>query len=265
MTAAPESPAPSRSCFSRFGCLVLALVGLPLFFFLMMAGIGIGVADLTITVLFGWISFIRDVWPRISWDFGSILTVILCSALILFLGHWFLDWLSRGIASAKGKTFRWPMKWTACAFGAIALCFLIGMAVAGAAHQIGWIAENDEPLYEQRPRAIEHYREVQEMRYMLAGCLNGTDTVQSLRACVQDAMKERRGRSSYHRPNIESVHLLMLVNSNAQVEGVIVFPRDKEARQRWGGEFETHTNDEPWRADVLSEFIKSNEANLIAF
>src|SRR5689334_12963767 len=147
MSAAQESPARSSSGLRTFGCLVLALVGLPLFFFLMMAGIGIGLLDLTITLLFGWISFIRDVWPRISWNPGSIFTGILCSALIFGLGHWFLDWLSRGIASARGKSLRWPMKWTACGLGAIALCFLIGMAVAGAAHQIGWIAQSEESLY----------------------------------------------------------------------------------------------------------------------
>jgi hypothetical protein len=255
------SAAEPRSGFPRFGCLVAALVGFPIFFLMMMAGIGIGLLDLTITTLFGWISFIRDIWPRISWNWGSILTGILCSALILFLGHSLLAWLSHGIAAARGKPFRWPMKWTVCGLGAIALCFLIGMAVAGAAHQIGWIAESDEPLYEERPRAIAHYREVRDMGYMVAGCLGGTNTVQSLRACVRDAVKD----SSFHHPNIESVHLLMLVNSNAQVEGVIVFPRSTEARQRWGGEFQTHTNDEHLSASELSAFVENNVANLIAF
>lgn len=57
----------------------------------------------------------------------------------------------------------------------------------------------------------------------------------------------------------------MLVNSNAQVEGVIVFPRNAEARQRWGGEFETHTNEAHLSADMLSAFIEAHDANLVAF
>jgi hypothetical protein len=103
------------------------------------------------------------------------------------------------------------------------------------------------------------------MSSVLAECLSATNTVQSLRACIQDNIKVRWERSSYHFPNFESVHLLMLVNSNAQVEGVLVFPRDKEARQRWGGEYATHANDEPLRDDMLSSFIEANEASLVAF
>jgi hypothetical protein len=255
----------SRLGLPSLGCLLAVLVGFPLFFLLMMAGIGIGLLDLTITLLFGWISFIRDVWPRISWNWGSIFSGILCSAIIFGLGHWFLDWLSRGIATAKGKSFRWPWRWTACGLGAIALCFLIGMAVAGAAHQIGWIAQSDEPLYEQMPRNFEHYREVNHMGYMLTECLSGTDTVQSFRVRVGNKMEEMRRIGSYYHPDFQSVHLLMLVNSNAQVEGVLVFPRNTEARQKWGGEYDTHINEQHFNPDVLSAFIESNAPNLIAF
>jgi len=258
------SAARSRSGLPSLGCLVAALIGFPLFLFLMMAGIGIRLLDLTITLLFGWISFIRDVWPRISWNWGSIFTGILCSALIFGLGHWFLDWLSRAIASARGKSFRRPWKWTAAALFAIALCFLIGMAVAGTAHQIGWIAQSDEPLYEETPRNFEHYREAHAIKYMLADCLRDTNTVQGFRVRVRDTMKEMWGRSSYH-PNLESLHLLMLVNSNAQVEGVLVFPRNTEGWQKWGGDFDTYSNDEQLNPESLSAFIESNAANLIAF
>jgi hypothetical protein len=230
-----------------------------------MPEIGAGLIDLIITLLFGWISFIRDVWPRISWNWGSIFTGILCSAIIFGLGHWFLAWLCRGIATARGKSFRCPWKWTACGLGAIALWFLIGMAVAGAAHQIGWIAQSEEPLYEEMPRNFAHSREVHYMGYMLRECLSGTDTVQSFRVHLPDKMEQmRRIGSSYH-PDFQSVHLLMLVNSDAQVEGVVVFPRNTEARQKWGGEYDTHTNEEHLNPEVLSAFIESNASNLIAF
>src|SRR5438445_13431226 len=98
MSNTEESSTPSASRPSRFGCLAALLV-IPLFFLLMMAGIGTGLIDLGITLMFGWITFLGDTWPRISWNWGAIWTAILCVGLVLSLGHRFLDGLCRSIAS----------------------------------------------------------------------------------------------------------------------------------------------------------------------
>jgi hypothetical protein len=79
------------------------------------------------------------------------------------------------------------------------------------------------------------------------------------------AVRNLRDKLTAYHPDFQSVHLLMLVNSNARVEGVVVFPRNTEARQKWGGEYDTHANDEHLNPDVLSAFIESNAPNLIAF
>src|SRR5580765_7346559 len=141
MSSTEESSTPSAPQRSRLGCLVVFLA-IPLFFLMMMAGIGTGLVDLGVTLLFGWIRFLSDTWPRISWNAGAIWTTCLCVGLVLLLGHWFLVWLCRSVASTRGKPFSWPWKWTWCGLVGIALCFLVGMAIAGAVHQLGWIAES---------------------------------------------------------------------------------------------------------------------------
>src|SRR6185369_14493171 len=104
--------------------------------------------------------FLHDTWPRISWDSGAILTATFCVGLVAVLGHSFLEWLCRGIAAARGKTFLWPWKWTACGLVGIGLSFLVGMTIAGAAHQIGWIAESEETPFQDKYRvlALERYQ-----------------------------------------------------------------------------------------------------------
>src|SRR6059058_4638886 len=104
MRSTDEAPTRSKFLSIRWGCL-LPLVIVPFFFLLMMAGIGTGLLDLSISLLFGWINFLGDIWPRIAWNWSAICFGILCVCLILVLGQWFLNWLSRSIAIARGKRF----------------------------------------------------------------------------------------------------------------------------------------------------------------
>ncbi len=241
------------------------MLAVPVFFLLMMAGIGMGLIDLGVSVLFGWIKFLADVWPRISWNWGAIWTAFLCLGLALLLSHWFLDWLCRGIASARGKTFSWPWKWTVCGSVGIGLCFLVGMAVAGAVHQIGWIAGSEEPLFQDRYRRSAHYMEIQNACYVIERCLKSTSTVESLRADVATTIEAREGRYSVQEPNLQSLHLLMLVASDAKVEGVLVFPRNVDARSTFGGAYQGQAGRQTIPPNDLMKFIGTNENRLVAF
>jgi len=265
MSNSEESSTRSASRPTRLGC-VLGLLAIPLFFFLLMAGVGTGLVDLGVTVLFGWIKFAADTWPRISWNWSAIWTGILCVGVVLLLGHWFLNGLCRSIASAQGKTFSWPWKWTWCGLTGVGLCFLVGMAVAGAAHQIGWIAESEETLFEDKYRVLHERSRVRHVCYVIAGCLNATNTVESLRTdIVAEFERETEGRHSSQWPDLQSLHLLLLTGSDAKVEGVLVFPRDAEARLRFGGEYQGQADRQTMRFDELMKFIRTNEARLVAF
>jgi len=262
MSSPQESSTSSAFRPSRLGCL-LGLFAIPLFLFLlMMAGIGTGLIELGFTLLFGWVSFLSDTWPRISWNWSAVLTGLLCIGLVLLLAHLFLAWLCRSIASNRGKTFSWPWKWTWCGLIGVGLCFLVGMAVAGAAHQIGWIAENEEPLFEDK--FLERFRGQIACR-TIAGCLKPDSTVDSVRADVAAIIKGIEGRPSSQWPNMQSLHVLLLIDPDAKVEGVLVFPRNAERRLRFGGDYQGPSDRLRISHPDLMEFVRTNEARLVAF
>jgi len=63
---------PARRGCTISGCIFGAIVIL----LLMMVGIGAGLAEIGVALLFGWIAFLADVWPRISWNWAAIITAI---------------------------------------------------------------------------------------------------------------------------------------------------------------------------------------------
>ena len=267
MSDAKESSETPPTRRSRVGCLGLGcVVFVPIFFLLMMAGIGTGLVDLGFTVLFGWISFLADTLPRISWDWGAIGAGVLCTGLIFFLGHRFLSWLSRYIATARGTAFSWPWRWTWCGLIGIALFFLVGMAVAGVAHQIGWIANSEAPLFEDRILGkMGPYVAVSSVKYFAQQCLAGTNEVSALRTELTTKLKEPENRSRWLPSGLQSLHLLMLVGSDAKVEGILIFPRDAEAQRKFGGEYVQRNDNRHVPANELRRFIETNESKLVAF
>jgi len=164
------------------------------------------------------------------------------------------------ITSARGKSFRWPMKWTACGLGSIALCFLIGMAVAGAAHQIAWIAQNEESLYENSFKKFEPYHHMREIGVLIAESLNDSHSVASFRTNVSAYISEE------HRLSADRFHILMLADSGGGIEGVLVFPRDPQDRKRFGAELTTSTtNSMRIEPRDLQNFIDGNANKFVAF
>jgi hypothetical protein len=247
----------------QIGCL--CLLGIPIFFLMMMAGIGTGLVDLGFSLLFGWIAFLSHIIPRISWDGGAIAAGILFTGLLLLLGHGFLSWLSQSIAIARGTTFCWPWKWTWCGLMAIGLCFLVGMAVTGAAHQIGWIASSKESLFESRSRKIEQHSQMHRIRGVAVEALQHTNTVDGLRDEMTRLYMDLERPSSRLPATLQSFHLLMLVDSNATVQGILILPRDPETQRTFGGEYLGLDKGGPMRGNELMRFIKANNSHLVSF
>jgi len=263
MSEPTKSAGSSRKAVSGIGCLLLSLVG---FVFLLMIGIGTGILDLGITLLFGWISLLRDTLPRISWNWGAIVSGIGLIVLILVLGHWFLSWLGKSIASTRAVNFSWPLKWTCCGLAAIGLSFLVGMAVAGAAHQIGWIMSSDESLFHDRFRKFRQYSEMSDLGHLVAGELTDNMLLGDFRTAIIKMVNDPGNKAAYLASGLQSMHLLIRVDEGRKVEGVLIFPRDVEARTRFGGQYVTPSNTQKLQGEAqLKEFIKANEPSWLAF
>lgn len=242
------------------GCL-LGVVGFVFFFFLMMAGIGQGLIELGWTVVFGWTSFLARVVPRISWDPGAIATGVLFLGLFAFIGHSFVAWLVRSVATARKVSFQWRWKWTAAAMVLIALCFLVGMAVAGAAHQLGWIMESNESLFQDRYGMYRH-REVGDVDRAFRQALLDTNTLPELRKDIPHLLK-----GSYDRrlSPLESVRVLVSLGPSNTVKGVIIRSTDNQFETRFGGRYVTAKDSNTLTAKDLKALIQSSSTNLVSF
>jgi hypothetical protein len=184
-------------------------------------------------------------------------------ALILVMGHYFLGWLSKSIAAARCISFVWPWKWTICGVGAVSLCFLVGMAVAGTVHQIGWIMTSNERLFEDRFK-YRAYGELHQTAYVLRDFLKKTNTVATFRANLAELVHDPERRLSLPDSGLQSFHLLLLVGADDTVEGVVVFPRYGNLNSKLGSELIERDNQTTLYKADLTAFIKTNQSRLIA-
>ena len=129
----------------------------------------------------GWFSFLQRTVPRLTWNWDLIGLAILSAAIILFIGHKLLSGLSKNIAAARGTQWRWPWKWTWSSLVALLLLFLVGMAVGGTAHQIGWLISSPEPLFERQPFLFDYVNTMKQIDLSLrSACRKTTESFSSL-------------------------------------------------------------------------------------
>jgi hypothetical protein len=234
-TLNPEPAKPNRTSSSVVRLLMLAL-GFFVLFFLLVAGVGPGYFEITGALLAGWFKFLQRTLPRITWNRDLVGMGMLCVAIILFLAHRFLNWITRSVAAARGREWRWPWKWTWCSFAAVFLLFLVGMAIGGATHQIGWIVSSPEPLLE-RKGGWRFYDESYMRQLQLALRLVSQDTnnLAEMRRELWNPTNEYYSQPRNFPPVLQTYHLLIIKDETNGVIGSIVFPRDRQRRDRSGG------------------------------
>jgi hypothetical protein len=258
----PPEPKAGAGCGVRsLGCLLIA-VGLVFFFFLMMVGIGGGLLELGWTLLFGWTGFISRVAPKISWNLGAIITGIVFAVLLGVFAHRFLVWLTRGIAVARGGSFQWQRRWTFCGLLLLVFCFLVGMSIVGAAHQIGWILGSKESLFVDR-FGMYGLHDVRTVELAVKEALLDTNSLPELRKKVPALLMSYNGGPSG--PPLESVRLLVSLSSSNTVQGVLVFSRDEKVQRSYGANYLTGEDIVSIAPKELQSFIQSNATKLVSF
>jgi hypothetical protein len=110
---------------------------------------GGAMGDALFHLLFGWVSFIGGVLPKVSVDPAGLATFLACLALAGLVGHGFCRWLWR----ETGHDEAWKPRWTAAGLGVVVLLFAAGMAFTGVAHQTGWLLRRPVPLFSSSGRA----------------------------------------------------------------------------------------------------------------
>lgn len=227
-----SNPSPQPSILYRVIRTVVVTVLVLFALLFLLAGAGSGVIELIFTAAFGWVMFLKRTLPQISLNWSLIAMSAISIFGILGLTHWFLSWLTK----ARRTDFRWPFNWTVCVLVGVALIFLVGMSIGGIAHQAGWIAASDEPLFTSKGRRFFDYNNMRQLD--LAFRIIEGDTSEDLNEIRRELWKspsEYLPQSKSFPPIIQSYHLLVVINNKGQINGVIIFPRDAKVFGKSGG------------------------------
>ena len=130
----------------RRGAKIASGVALTVVLFILlpfwMAGVVVALAG-------GWISYLANVLPKVTVNWGGVGLLGVCLGLAAAVGHGFCRWLWRG----TGHEEPWRPRWTLAGLGGVVLMFAAGMAVTGVAHQTGWLLRSPEPMTYNTGRA----------------------------------------------------------------------------------------------------------------
>jgi hypothetical protein len=107
-----------------------------------------------VLVLFGWMRFLVDNVPRMTFDPPAVAIGLAAMVLFVVLAHFTLRSFSAGRAAATEpaatpRTAKWKWRWTLAILAVVLLMFVAGTAMVGLAHQAVWLATSPEPVYEE--------------------------------------------------------------------------------------------------------------------
>jgi hypothetical protein len=137
-------------------------------------------------------------------------------------------------SSSYGASLRWQRKWVVCGLLLCAFWLLVGMSVAGAAHQLGWMFNSNESLFEDQ-YAMYRAVEINQVEIATRQALLDKNTLPGLRENIQSLLTSPE--QSRRRSPLESVRLLVSLSSSNTVDAVLIVPRDKWGRDGVGSAY----------------------------
>lgn len=214
----------------------VCLISVLFFIFVLLLGpiiFGRGYFEAGWYLLVGWLSFLNRTVPRIAWNWDLIGMGVVCGAGILLLTHQFLRWLVGSITAKHEGEVRWPWRWTWCGIASLGVLFLVGMAIGGAAHQIGWISSSQEPVMERKPSTSPVY----ELRMLELGMVLAVEektNAVALRQFLWDESAALIGSGRDTKRLLQDFSVYLIAPSN-QVKGWMIFPRNPGLLEKVGG------------------------------
>jgi hypothetical protein len=113
------------------GSVLLVMIGMPF------------LGEIPMMLLFGWVSFLGTVIPRIRPSIILILEGIGALLVLLIGAHLFLSWLYTNLQRPTGKMpedHQWKIRWTFSGMSIFILMFVTSIAMTSLIHQAGWLA-----------------------------------------------------------------------------------------------------------------------------
>ncbi len=239
---------------AMMGSLVVVVLFLGLVFVSLTGGFGL--LELGFTLVVGWLKFLERTLPRIQWNFDLIAMGVVCVAAVLGLGQAFLNGLTRSISEKRGNGWRWHWKWTWCGACGVAVLFLVGMAVGGVVHQLGWIASSPERMMERKGKRHEARYNIKQLDISFRIELN--DAGDNLSVARQAMRQPDRQVVRL----LQDVHFLLIVNKSGIMEGYVLFPRDPVQFEDYGGFYFAEETEKWLSREQMQQLLQKHRDNL---
>jgi hypothetical protein len=133
-------------------------------------------AEAVRALLFGWLSFFARVIPQVRVYWPSVILGLTAFVMFTVGLHWFLSQFNSPAApNTEPAPHHWRFRWTAAAVTIVVVAFAAGISLVGVVHQVGWLANSQEPLLGE---ALEYSR-VGDVRNNLKMISLGVDITKS--------------------------------------------------------------------------------------
>lgn len=233
---------PVRVLVGVFGLLVLLVLLLPL------VARPTSVGAVLTNLPFGWWFFLKRNLPQLSYDWGLIVTGLICTVGILLLGNWFMRALFRQLQRAQSPEApvrNWKWSWSLGIYAAIWLLFLIAFGAAGVWRHTTWLLKSPTPWHEERLNSYLELRladgAVQQLMLEM-----GEDLAKTRQAIIAE-----RGYRASRQPLGEDFNVILYGNSHNQVAGYLIIPRNPKLLAK--GHFAVWTSENPGSILPLAE------------
>ncbi|MDA0811177.1 MAG: hypothetical protein O3C21_02130 [Verrucomicrobia bacterium] len=189
----------------------------------------------------GWIWFLLRTLPEITWNASLVGMGLVCSGLVLWLGHFFLHSLSAGASKLRLERGAsplppWRWAWSLRSYIALWVVFLVGMAVVGIAHQLGWMASSPEPLMQSNYRRItQRGRQSSLLKEVDSYFRNPIAERRGVEDMLEEELAELDKNWGKKRPVSESFHIFLIVDGDRGYTGALSFPRVRPPQKQWAG------------------------------
>lgn len=177
---------------------------------------GIWVAEIPMTLAFGWIAFLLRSLGSVSWAPLEFVRAAVVGTVLFFGTDRAMAWL------ATRAGFEWSRRSTGFALGLLFVCFLACMSTFGIAHHVAWLATQPEPLLEGRGlpgfRRL-HLRTICRELFVMQDAERWSATRLTVEALIHDERLEKMPLSEMFRP-------VVLTNDAGAPTLLAFLPRD---------------------------------------
>jgi hypothetical protein len=171
----------------------------------------------------GWWHFLRTNVPELTINWSLIGMALLCSVIVLGLGHWLLTTTYRPLGRSGPHRRAWRWRWTLIAFAGLWLLFGVCLGAVGVFQHTSWLLGEQRPWYQPRVNLHMEFRIANaDIQQLLS---NNDGQLLQTRADFLGAANSSGGRSFQPWPALFDI--IFYADPTNYVETYVLVPREE--------------------------------------